>query len=438
MTEAVEQIRHVCTLGAFESVLAINRAVPILHAGPGCGAKLWTTLGQQNGCQGSGYVGGHAIPCTNVSEKEVVFGGIEELRRLVDNTFKVIDGDLFVVLTGCTSDIVGDDVGEVVSKFQKQGKPIVHVETGGFKGSNLEGHELVLEAIIDQYLQPKSDIEEGIVNIWTVLPYQNTFWAGDIEEIKKLVSSLGLRPNVIFGPEGGIEALDKVPQAEFNLLLSPWVGLKTVKQLKDKFGTPYFHYPTLPVGPTETSKFLRALGEYAGIEAAFVENIIKKEEDRYYYYIERAADVLLETRLLPRRFITVADSIYGLGISKFLVNDLGLIPEKQFITDNIPNEHQSALTKEFENFSNDITAEVVYTNDGGAVEENLRNIKYRSRPLIIGSGWDRKVARDIKGYQLSIATPITDRMVLSRSYVGYEGGLRLTEDIYTVVLQDFQ
>lgn len=438
MAQTVEQIRHVCTLGAFESVLAIDRAVPILHSGPGCGQKLWTTLGLQNGCQGSGYVGGHSIPCTNVSEKEVVFGGIDKLDSVVENTFKVIDGDLFVVLTGCTSDIVGDNVADLIKKFQDQGKPIVYTETGGFKGSNLEGHEIVLDAIIDQYLKPGHNVEQGLVNIWSVVPYQNTFWAGDIEQIKELISSIGLKANVIFGLGGGIEALNKVPQAEFNLLISPWVGLKNVKHLQEKFGTPYLHYPALPVGPTETSKFLRAVGEFAGIKLSIVEEVIKKQEDRYYYYIERAADALLETRLIPRRFITIADSIYSLGISRFLTNDLGLIPETQFITDNTPAEYQKDVSKEFTKFTDNIAAEVVFTNDGGSVRERLKDLKLRNKPLIIGSAWDRVVTRELKGYQLSIATPTSDRMVLSHSYVGYEGGLNLTEDIYSVVLDDFQ
>lgn len=438
MAETVEQIRHVCTLGAFQSILAIDRAVPILHSGPGCGQKLWTTLGLQNGCQGSGYVGGHSIPCTNVSEKEVVFGGIDKLKNVVENTFKVIDADLFVVLTGCTSDIVGDNVADLITKFQKQGKPIVYTETGGFKGSNLEGHEIVLDAIIDQYLKPVNSVEKGLVNIWSVVPYQNTFWAGDIEQISELISSIGLKPNIIFGFGGGIEALNNVPKAEFNLLISPWVGLKNVKHLQEKFGTPYLHYPSLPIGPTETSKFLRTVGEFAGVKSSIVEEVIKKQEDRYYYYIERAADSLLETRLIPRRFITIADSIYSLGISKFLTNDLGLIPETQFITDNTPQEYQQNVSNEFTKFNDNIAAKVVFTNDGGNVRENLKSLKLRNKPLIIGSSWDRVIAKELKGYQLSIATPTSDRMVLSNSYVGYEGGLNLTEDVYSIVLDDFQ
>ncbi|MDP4177297.1 MAG: nitrogenase component 1 [Bacillota bacterium] len=437
MAEAVEQIRHVCTLGAFESVLAINRAVPILHAGPGCAAKLWITLGVDNGCQGSGHSGGHAIPCTNASEKEVVFGGIEKLRKEVDNAFRVIDADLFVVLTGCTSDIVGDDVGEVVRKYQKQGKPIIYAETGGFKGTNLQGHEFIIDALIDQYLKPSEEKEQGLVNIWSVVPNQNTFWVGDIEQIKSLISSIGLKPNIIFGLESGIDAIDKIPKARFNLLISPWVGLKNVQHLEEKFGTPFLHYKTLPIGPTETSNFLREVGSFAGIDSEAVEKVIKKQEDRYYYFIERAADVLLETRLLPKHFVTIADSIYSLGISKFLTNDLGLIPDTQYITDNAPIEYRESIASEFK-YSNDITAEVKFSNDGGSIEEELKNTKFRSRPLIIGSGWDRVVSREIHGYQLSVGTPVTDRMVLSRTYVGYEGALRLTEDIYTVVLQDFQ
>jgi len=438
VTKLIEQIRHVCSLGALQSVLAIDRAVPILHAGPGCGQKLWGAVGVDNGCQGSGYVGGHTVPCTNIGEKEVIFGGEERLREIIENTFKVMDGDFFVVLTGCTADIVGDDVGEIVRKFQEQGKPIVYAETGGFKGTNFFGHELVIEAIIEQYLEPQDEVETGLVNIWSVVPFQDAFWVGNLKEIEKLVAQIGLKPNIVFGPGKGINALKKVPGAQFNLLISPWVGLKNVKQLEEKFGTPYLHYPILPVGPTETGKFLRTLGEFAGIEQGKIEEIIRRKEDDYYYYIERTADILLETRLLPRRFVTIADSTYALAITKFLINDLGLLPERQFITDGVSPEYQDIIRKEFENFGDGIKAEVVFTNDGGLVQEQIRKIKFRSRPLILGSAWEKVLADEVKGYQLSISMPISDRMILNRTYVGYEGALRLVEDIYSLVLADFQ
>ncbi len=265
MSQLVEQIRHVCALGALQSVLAIHRTVPILHAGPGCGQKLWGAVGVDNGCQGSGYAGGHTVPCTNIGEKEVIFGGGDRLKETIENSFKIIDADLFVVLTGCVSDIIGDDAGDIVREFQAQGKPVIYAETGGFKGTNFLGHELVLAAISEQYHKPAAEIIPGLVNIWSVVPYQDPFWVGSLKELGELVAELGLMPNIVFGPGGGVSALAKVPRAQFNLLISPWVGLNNVKHLAEKFATPYLHYPVLPIGPTETGKFLRTVGEYAGV-----------------------------------------------------------------------------------------------------------------------------------------------------------------------------
>ncbi|WP_378953852.1 nitrogenase component 1 [Pelosinus sp. sgz500959] len=433
--KVIEQVRYSCALAALHSVLAIDRAVPILHAGPGCGQRLSTAMSITNGYQGTGYAGGHAMPCTNSTETEVVFGGEKKLKELITHSLEVIDADLYVVLTGCTADIVGDDSAEVARKFQQQGKPVVCAQTGGFSGNNFVGHELILGAIIDQYLQPAEEIESGLVNIFSVVPYYDAFWTGNLQEIGSLLAAIGLKANIIFGPGGGVDALKKVPKAQFNLLVSPWVGLTNVKQLEEKFGTPYLHYPVLPIGPTETSKFLRTVGEYAGLPAEQVENSIKELEKPYDYYIERSADYLLQARVgLPSRFITVSDSFYALGISKFLVNDLGFLPGTQFIIDNLPTRHQANIEEEFKKLSPTISAPVVYTNDSGIIRDTLRETKFRGKPLILGSAWDQMIAKELGGYHLSISYPVADRFVLNSTYIGYNGALRLAEDIFSILV----
>lgn len=437
-TQIIDQVRHVCTLGGLQSVLAIDRAIPVLHAGPGCGQKLWGAIGLQNGGQGSGYAGGHTVPCTNASERDVVFGATDKLEEVIENSFKVIDADFFAVLTGCTSDIVGDDVGDVVRRFQRQGKPIVWAETGGFKGSNFIGHELVLDAIFGQYLQPAADKVPGLVNVWAVVPYQDPFWTGVYADLAELLRAIGLTPNVIFGPGGGVKALDRVPAAQFNLLISPWVGLKGVQQLEERFGTPFLHYPVLPIGPTETGKFLRSVAEFADLDRKRVEEYIAERENHYYHFIERAAEVLLETRFLPRHFTTVTDSAYGLALAKFLVSDLGLIPDRLYVVDGIPDHFQEEVRGYFRDLGEGIGAEVTFTPDGGAVQKELRATKFRSRPLILGSAWERTLAKELNGFTLSVSMPVSDRLLFDRSYVGYTGGLRLVEDIYSAILADFQ
>jgi len=440
MGEVIEQPRHFCALGAQQTVLAIERAIPIVHAGPGCSAKLFSGLSFCNGFQGSGYVGGNAIPCSNSGEKEVIFGGEERLRKVIDGTLKVMDGDLFVVLTGCTTDLVGDDVGMVVGKFQDEGVPIVFAETGGFKGNSYFGHELVVRSIIEQFLEPAQEVVPGLVNVWAVVPNLDPFWSGNLAAIKTLLTDIGLEVNILFGHDsGGRDAWKRIPAAEFNLLVSPWVGRKTVELLQEKFATPFLHYPVLPIGASETSRFLRTVGQFARIDDKRVEEYIAGKEANYYHYLERAADFLLEFRYgLPGRFFNVGDASYALGVSRFLVNDLGLLPGSQFITDETPAEYRDKIVAEFANLADNVSSEVTFTPDGGVIKNALKSINHVYQPLIIGSSWDKDIAAELKGYQLSIGLPTTDRLILDRGYVGYEGGLRLTEDIYHAVLGSYQ
>ena len=152
MNKLIEQPRFSCALAAQTTVLAIPRALPIVHAGPGCAAKTFGALSQCAGNQGEGYGGGGQISSTNTGQKEVVFGGENKLRILTENAFKVIDADLFVLLSGCTSGIIGDDILSVASDFRKNGKPVVGAETSGFTGNNYYGHEVVVNSIIEQFV----------------------------------------------------------------------------------------------------------------------------------------------------------------------------------------------------------------------------------------------------------------------------------------------
>ncbi|MBQ4236863.1 MAG: hydrogenase, partial [Treponema sp.] len=249
MAKLLDKQRYKCALASMQTVQAITRAIPVLHSGPGCAQKL------SDGTGSSGYFSPNIFPCTSINEKDVVFGGTKKLKSTIDNALKVIDADLFVVLTGCIPEIVGDDSGEVVSNFTDAPKPVIYANTAGFKGNNYKGHEQVIDAIIDQYLKKADESEkiDGLVNIWADVPYADLFWLGNLRELEKLVAELGLKPNTIFGYERGIKNIDLVPKAQFNLLVSPWVGLKNVKKMQTKLGIPYLHVPTLPVGATETS-----------------------------------------------------------------------------------------------------------------------------------------------------------------------------------------
>ncbi|HAP33059.1 MAG TPA: hydrogenase [Lachnospiraceae bacterium] len=431
MAKLLDKQHYKCALGAMQTVQAIERALPILHSGPGCAQKLSESTGS------SGYFSPNIFPCTSINEKDVVFGGVKKLESTIENALKVIDADLYVVLTGCIPEIVGDDSGEVVSRFEDSEKPVLYAPTAGFKGNNYKGHEQVINAIIEQYLKKSDKKQKGLVNIWADVPYQDLFWLGNLRELEKLVSELGLTPNTIFGYRRGIENIKKIPEAEFNLLVSPWVGLTNVKKMERKFGTPYLHYKTLPIGATETSKFLREVGKFAGVDEAKVEAVVKEHEDYYYYLIERYADLFLENRVINKQFSVVSDAHYALGITKFLANDFGLVPAKQFVVDDTPKNVQEEIAEEFKKLNYGLEAEVAFETDGYKIHNEIRKHDYHGYPLVLGSYYEKEVTEELKGNFLNIAYPVQDKVVIDDSYVGYTGGIRLIEDIYTVAVSRF-
>lgn len=431
MAKILDKQRYKCALAAMQTVQAIDRACPVLHSGPGCAQKLSDTTGS------SGYLSPQIFPCTSINEKDVVFGGVKKLESTIANALKVIDADLYVVLTGCIPEIVGDDVADVVSKFSDAEKPVVFAPTAGFKGNNYKGHEQVVEAIVTQYLKKSDDKQKGLVNIWADVPYQDLFWLGNIRELENLLTEIGLTPNTIFGYQRGIENINKIPHAEFNLLVSPWVGLKNMKTMEKTLGIPYLHYPVLPVGATETGKFLREIGKFANIDEEKVEAVIKKHEDYFYYLISRYADLFLENRVINKQFSVVADAQYSLAITKFLVNDLGLTPAKQFVTDDTPKEYQEAIKAEFNNLNFGIKADVTFETDGFKIHEAIKEHDYHGYPLVLGGYYEKELTEKLKGNFLNISWPVLDKVVFDDFYVGYTGGIRLIEDIYTVAVQRF-
>ncbi|MDR2108384.1 MAG: hypothetical protein LBP28_02850, partial [Coriobacteriales bacterium] len=62
---------------------------------------------------------------------------------------------------------------------------------------------------------------------------------------------------------------------------------------------------------------------------------------------------------------------------------------------------------------------------------------HAGRGLIIGSGWDKELARDLDCDYLPAAAPCPYRLVLTSNYAGYSGGLRVIEDIYDIVLATY-
>ena len=202
---------YACSIGAAYTVSAIPGAVPVINCGPGCVDQQYFTMSFCNGFQGSSAAGGGDIPGTNSGENEIVFGGSKKLDGVIKSALKIMKGDLFVVLSGCSPQLVGDDVDSVIKPYREKGHPIVHAQIPGFKGNNLWGHEEVVLAIIDQYVGEAKGVRrrKKLINLWMGVVSPQAVVRGTIERGTSLQIGYYRQDGMSFNEEDTV--LDVVP-----------------------------------------------------------------------------------------------------------------------------------------------------------------------------------------------------------------------------------
>ena len=119
--EKVSNAGITVTLGSLPGVVAIS------HAAEGCAGNLTGAISACSGNNGEGYCGGMQTPTSAVREKNVIFGGTERLRKELETAEKILDAKLFVVVTGCMTEIIGDDIQGVIDEFEDASTPVIAV-----------------------------------------------------------------------------------------------------------------------------------------------------------------------------------------------------------------------------------------------------------------------------------------------------------------------
>lgn len=424
MSNVVENPRGGCVLAGINSVLgAINKVCPIFHAGPGCCMQTSAAEQGQSGNKNSAFVSSVSIPSSNMLEKEVVFGGVQKLETTIQGSLDIIDADAYFVLTGCTAGIIGDDIVGVVEKFKKQGYPVYAIETPGFAGDSNLGYEVIWNTLIDQVIE-EAPRDEKLVNLFGIVPYHDPFWSGNLEELARILRLLGLKVNTFFTEHQGIPEIKKSSGAALNIIVNPWLFKGPAKKYEEKFGVPSLRYPGLPVGATDTGRFLREVGKVLKLDENLVNAVIEAEEDYVYSYLAQSIGALSW-----KRFAVVGDANSATGITRYLANDYSFTPKLVIVSEPLfRQEDKDRIVKEVTELEYARPPKVVFTPDQYEINQTL--LEDEEITLIVGSSNERETA-SIKEMQCIAATfPLKDRLIFNRAIAGYRGSLTLTEDLY--------
>jgi nitrogenase molybdenum-iron protein beta chain len=423
-----EEPRATCALGgALSLISSLERAVPIIHAGPGCGFTL--TFGQNiaNGYQYIGHASGFASPSTNTLEKHVVFGGENRLREQIRTTLELMDADIFFVVSGCTAGLIGDDVKSIVEEFVGSDRPVIFSETSGFKGNTYRGYDLALRSLVDQLVLPAEKKTKNLVNLFGIVPSQDAFWQGNINEIVRLLNRIGVEVN-LSGNGDNIERIRRAAEASLNIVLSANTGLSTAELFKQEYQVPYLKYP-LPIG-TETSSFLRKVAEALGLDREHVEKVIAEEEEEFWKYLIQFSEAYVFL-LVNKEFDVISDSNYAIGLTKFLSNDLGLFPKLIAVTDSPDESLRAEIEGRIKELNYNLSPKVIFEEDSYRI---WKDIAKDAPNLVFGSSLDRQPAKREKALLFPVSYPLFDQTVLSKGYSGFRGAVRLVEDLGTALL----
>lgn len=426
MSQILENPRGGCVLAGINSVLgALDKACPILHAGPGCCMQTSAAEQGQSGHKSSCFVSSVSIPSSNMLEKEVVFGGTDKLRTTIQGAIDIMDADAFFVLTGCTAGIIGDDIISVTQEFQDKGHEVYPIDTPGFAGDSNLGYEIVWNAMIDQVIEEDIPKDEKLVNIFGIVPYHDPFWSGTLEEIDRILSLLGLKVNTFFTKHQGINDIKKCSGAALNIIVNPWLWNGPAKKFEEKFGVPSIRIPGLFVGATDTTSFVREVAKALSLDDELVEKVIAAEEDYVYHYLAQSIGVVSW-----KRFAVVADASNAVGITRYLANDFSFTPVLVIISEPIfRQEDKERIIAQINDLEYAVPPRIVFTADQYEINQALLN-EEKEITLLIGSSNEREVALE-KDIQFILASfPMNERLVFNRTYAGYRGGLTFTEDLY--------
>ena len=291
-------------VGAMYAALGLHGCLPHSHGSQGCCAYHRSALTRH-------YKDPIMATTSSFTEGASVFGGQANLMEAINNIFTIYGPDVIAVHTTCLSEVIGDDLPQIIKKAEAEGKipkgkRVIHANTPSFKGSHVTGFSAMTQSMV-QYFAEHSGQRIDQINI---IP--GFVEPSDMEEIKRIMGVMGIK-GIMFPdtsgvvnspldgkfhmyPKGGatVEQIKSAGDSMFTLALGRMASLGAAKLLDTKCKVP-FEVLDLPIGLRATDAFVDALEKErqarACLRALMTERgrVIDTISDMHQYFYRKKA-----------------------------------------------------------------------------------------------------------------------------------------------------
>ncbi len=281
------------------------------------------------------------VPCTYLDGYDYVYGTTEKVREALLYLKENVAFSCIALINSPGASLIGDHLHELIREILPD-RICVVLESPGYSTGFAAGYETAFTELLRQtgdrmesYLREKEEAAIGAghprVNLLGVSLWQR-YCEGDIRELKRLFSLCGIEVGCCLFAGNRIEELLEMPQADLNVVLYPEMAELGAKQMKERFGIPFYLCEELPVGFDAVEKMFRDICEILHVSP---EPVLKENEEaraKAYYYI----DSVHQMSGLPNgtTFALEGNQSQVYSYARFFCEYLGMTPDCLEVTEN--------------------------------------------------------------------------------------------------------